>query len=112
MVAQEAEVFAKIQEVLDTVDPNKPDRKAVHVFKIKITQNGEVVKTMVLDLVNIKFYEGDDEAECTLTIPDDILVDIVLNKVETTGLITSGKVTVDGDVELAKVLGSTISQCQ
>lgn len=110
MVAQEAEVFAKIQAVLDTVDPNKPDRKVVHVFKIKITENGEVVKTMMLDLVKIKFYEGDDEAECTMTIPDDILADIVLNKAETTGLITSGKVTVDGDVELAKLLGATLSQ--
>lgn len=105
----EAEVFAKIQAVLDTVDPNKPDRKVVHVFKIKITQNGNVVKTMMLDLVKIKFYEGDEAAECTLTMDDVTLADICLNKIETKGLVESGRVQVEGSIDLAKQLGEALS---
>ncbi|KAL7049285.1 hypothetical protein ACKWTF_003651 [Chironomus riparius] len=109
MVAQEAEVFAKIQAVLDTVDPNKPDRKVVHVFKIKITQNGEVVKTMMLDLVKIKFYEGDDEAECTLVLDDALLNDIVFKRTDGMEELKDGRLVVEGNVELLMKLKEALS---
>ena len=104
----ETEAFENIRAKLQAIDTSNKD--LAHIFKIRITQGGEVVKIMMLDLIKIKFYEGNDDAECTMTIPDDLLADVVLNKAETTGLITSGKVTVEGDVELAKLLGATLSQ--
>lgn len=101
------ESFKKIQARLDSVDPN--NRKVVAIFKFKIRQDGEVVKTMMLDLVNVKLYEGDDEAECTITLDDQLLADIVDKKIEAMEALNKDLIEVEGNLELLYVLKDQIS---
>lgn len=96
------EVFPKIQARLDKVDPN--NRKVVAVFKLRIKQNDEVVKVMMLDLVSVKFYEGDDEAECTITLDDQLLADIVNKKADALEALNKDLIEADGNLELLYVL--------
>ena len=103
----EAEAFPKIQARLDKVDPN--NQKVVHVFKLKITQNGEVVKTMMLDLVKIKFYEGDEAAECTMVLDDVLLNDIVFRRTDGLEELKDGRLVVEGDVELLMKLKEALA---
>jgi hypothetical protein len=101
------EVFSKIQARLDKIDPN--NRKVVAVFKIKIKQNDEVVKVMMLDLVAVKFYEGDDAAECTIALDDQLLADIVNRKVDAMDALNKDLIDADGNLELLHVLKEQIS---
>ncbi|CAG9800311.1 unnamed protein product [Chironomus riparius] len=103
----EAEAFPKIQARLDKVDPN--NQKVVHVFKLKIQQNGAIVKTMMLDLVKIKFYEGDEEAECTLVLDDALLNDIVFKRTDGMEELKDGRLVVEGNVELLMKLKEALS---
>ena len=103
----ETEAFPKIQARLGTVDKN--NRKVVSVFKLKIRQNGAVVKTMILDLVDLKFYEGDVDADCTMIIDDQDLCDIVNKKADSSELLKQGKFQVEGKVELLKQLKEALS---
>lgn len=96
------EVFPKIQARLDKVDPN--NRKVVAVFKLRIKQNDEVVKVMMLDLVSVKFYEGDDAAECTITLDDQLLADIVNKKADALEALNKDLIEADGNLELLYVL--------
>lgn len=101
------EFFDKVQARLDKVDPN--NRKVVAVFKIKIKQNDEVVKTMMLDLVAVKFYEGDVEAECTIALDDQLLADIITRKTSAMDALNKDLIEVDGNLELLHVLKEQIS---
>jgi putative sterol carrier protein len=101
------EAFKKIEARLATVDPN--NRKVVHVFKFKIKKDGAVVKTMMLDLVNVKVYEGDDAAECTIIIDDDLLADIVAKKIDAMQALNEDRVEVEGNLELLYVLKDQLS---
>jgi ubiquinone biosynthesis protein UbiJ len=101
------EGFAKIRARIESVDPN--DRKVVAVFKFKIRQDGEIVKTMILDLVNLKLYEGDDDAECTITIDDQLLADIIEKKTDAMEALNKDLIEVEGNLELLYVLKDQIS---
>jgi hypothetical protein len=103
----EAEAFPKIQARLDKVDP--ANQKVVHVFKLKIKQNGEVVKTMMLDLVKIKFYEADEEAECTLVLDDVLLNDIVFKRTDGLEELKDGRLVVEGNLDLLMKLKEALS---
>jgi ubiquinone biosynthesis protein UbiJ len=103
----EAEAFPKIQARLDKVDPS--NQKVVHVFKLKIKQNGEIVKTMMLDLVKIKFYEGDEEAECTLVLDDALLNDIVFRRTDGMEELKDGRLVVEGNLDLLMKLKEALS---
>lgn len=103
----EAEAFPKIQARLDKVDPK--NQKVVHVFKLKIKQNGEIVKTMMLDLVKIKFYEGDEEAECTLVLDDVLLNDIVFKRTDGMEELKDGRLVVEGNLDLLMKLKEALS---
>jgi len=105
----EEEAFPKIQARLDKVDPNQADRKVVHVFKLKIKQNGEIVKIMMLDLVKLKFYEGDEAAECTLVLDDVLLNDIVFRRTDGLEELKDGRLVVEGDVDLLMKLKESLS---
>lgn len=101
------EGFAKIRARLETVDPN--NRKVVAVFKLRIKQNDEVVKIMMLDLVNVKLYEGDDEAECTITLDDQLLADIINKTTDAMEALNKDLIDVEGNLELLYVLKDQIS---
>lgn len=107
MTLRSDEAFEKIKARLADVDPN--NRKVVHVFKFKITKDGVVVKTMMLDLVKVLVYEGDDEAECTITIDDELIADIVAKKVDAMTALNEDRVEVEGNLELLYVLKDQLS---
>lgn len=101
------DTFKKIQARLDKIDPN--NRKVVAVFKFRIKQNGAIVKVMMLDLVKVKFYEGDESAECTITLDAQLLADIIDRKIDARDASNKDLVEVDGNLELLHVLKEQIS---
>lgn len=101
------EGFDKVRVRLETVDPN--DRKVVAIFKFKIKQGDAVVKTVMLDLRAVKLYEGDDDAECTITIDDQLLADILNKKQDAMEALNKDLIEVDGNLELLYVLKDQIS---
>lgn len=102
----ETEAFETIRAKLEAIDTSNKD--LAHIFKIRITNGGEVVKIMMLDSVNIKFYEGDDEAECTITLEDDLLADIVAKKVSAIEALKEEKIAADGNLELLILLNDQL----
>lgn len=58
----------------------------------------------VLDLVNVKVYVGDDAAECTLTVDDEVMVALGTGKLTTTEALAQDKLDIDGDLALATKL--------
>lgn len=115
-------IFDKIAARVAKVDAN--DRKVKHIYKFKITSGGKVVKTWskffilkqisnsiliiflfkVLDLVNVKVYVGDDAAECTLTVEDEVMVALGSGKLTTAEALAQDKLDIDGDLALATLL--------
>lgn len=102
----ETEAFEGIRTKLAAIDTSNKD--LAHIFKIRITNGGEVVKIMMLDSVNIKFYEGDEEAECTITLEDDLLADIVAKKVSAVEALKEEKIAAEGNLELLIVLNDQL----
>ncbi|KAG5678458.1 hypothetical protein PVAND_008130 [Polypedilum vanderplanki] len=107
MTLRSDEAFKKIEARLLTVDPN--NRKVVHVFKFKVKKDGAVVKTVMLDLVKVKLYEGDDAAECTIILDDELLADIVEKKIDAMKALNEDKIEVEGNLELLYVLKDQLS---
>ncbi|XP_070497489.1 uncharacterized protein [Chironomus tepperi] len=102
----ETEAFDTIREKLQAIDTSNKD--LAHIFKIRITNGGEIVKVMMLDAVNIKFYEGDDDAECTITLEDDLLADIVAKKTSAVDALKEEKISADGNLELLIILNDQL----
>lgn len=97
------DVFKKIEERLAKVDPN--DRKVKHIFKIILTDaSGKVQKTWMLDLINVKLYEGDVEAEVTLKMVDKTLIDIISGAITSTKALNDDMIEIEGNYELVLAL--------
>ena len=101
------EAFNIVRARMAAVDAK--DRKVQAVLKFHITQGGAVVKTMMLDLVNSKLYEGDDAAECTVKIDDQVLADILAMKTDPKEALQKGLCEVEGNKELLTVLKEQIA---
>lgn len=101
------EGFEKIRARIASVNPE--DRKVKAVFKFQIIQDGEVVKTMMLDLVELTLYEGDVEAECTIKIEDQLLADILDKRTDALDALKNNLIEVDGNLELLAVLREQIA---
>lgn len=102
----ESEAFEKIIAKLQAIDTSNKD--LAHVFKIRITQDGEVVKTMILDSIELRFYEGDVDAECTITIDDDLLADIVAKKISAMDAFKEERIAAEGNLELLILLNDQL----
>lgn len=102
----ESEAFDKIKAKLAALDSSNKD--LAHVFKMKITKDGKVVKIMMLDAVTLKFYEGDVDAECTITLDDDLLADIVAKKCSAIEALKEGNILAEGDLSLLVVLNDQL----
>jgi putative sterol carrier protein len=100
------ELFGRIEARLANIDPN--NRTVVHVFKINLKQDGAIVKTMMLDLVNVKWYEGNDSAETTITLDDQLFADIINKKVEAMTALNQDLIAVEGNLELLLPLGEAL----
>lgn len=62
-----------------------------------------------MDLVKVSLYEGDDDAECTITLDDQLLADIVDKKTDAMEALNKDLIEVDGNLELLYVLKDQIS---
>ena len=102
----ETEAFETIREKLQAIDTSNKD--LAHIFKIRITNGGEVVRIMMLDSVNLKFYEGDEDAECTITLEDDLLADIVAKKTSAVEALKEELIAAEGNLELLVILNDQL----
>lgn len=64
---------------------------------------------IVLDLLNVKVYIGDDAAECTITVDDETMVALGEGKMTTVEAVNQGKIQIDGDMSLALKLGPFVT---
>ncbi|CAO1321646.1 unnamed protein product [Diamesa hyperborea] len=101
------EVFAKIETRLTKVDAG--DRKVQHVYKFKITVDGAVAKTWMLDLKSVKLYAGDDSAECTLVLSDETMFQIGTGAIDAKKALNDDLIDIEGNMELIHLLAPFIS---
>lgn len=99
------EAFNKVRARMAKVE----NKKVQAVLKFRITQGGAVVKTMMLDLVNSKLYEGDDAAECTVKIDDQILADILAMRQDPKEALAKGLCEVEGNQSLLTILKEQVA---
>lgn len=102
------EGLSKVRAYLETLDPE--NRQVVAIFKIKIKQDGEIVKSVILDLVKVELYEADDYADCIITLNDGVLADILSRKLDALEALQQDLIEVEGDLNLLKVLKEQISK--
>jgi putative sterol carrier protein len=105
-----SDVFKKIEDRLAKVDPN--DRKVKHIFKLILTEGtktGPTKVTWMLDLVNVKLYEGDVEAEITLKMADTTMIDIMTGTLDSTKALNEDMIDIEGNYELVLALKPYIS---
>lgn len=95
-------VIERVRARLDKIDP--ANRQVTNVYKVKITVGGNVTKSWILDLKNVKLYEGDDSAECTLICDDQAFLDIADKKMEAKEAREKGLLSVEGEMDLAMKL--------
>jgi len=108
-MAQSDEVFARIAKRMETIDP--ANRKVLHIYKFIITDNsGTVLKRWILDLKNVKLYESDDAAECTLTLTDELMVGIGNKTTNAKEALNADKIGVEGELELLWLLEPFLSE--
>lgn len=100
-------VFAKIETRLTKVDAS--DRKVQHVYKFKITVDGAVAKTWMLDLKNVKLYSADDSAECTLVLSDETMFQIGTGAIDAKKALNDDLIDIEGNMELIHLLAPFIS---
>jgi putative sterol carrier protein len=63
-------------------------------------------------LKNSKLYEGDDEADCTITVDDQLLSEIIERKTDAIEALEKGLLKVEGNGELLKALKEQIAALQ
>lgn len=65
---------------------------------------------LVLDLKADKLYVGDDaNAECTLTMDDEVMVSLGNGSLTTQDAVSQGKLSIDGSLDLALKLSPFVS---
>jgi hypothetical protein len=64
----------------------------------------------VLDLKAVKLYKGDIDAECTVTLDDEVMLDLASGKLSAKDALEQDKVDVDGNLEIVKELTPFISE--
>lgn len=102
------DVFKKIEERLAKID--KSDRKVLHTYKFILTDDaGSVVKTWILDLKDVKIYEGTVDAEITLKMNQATIISIVTGQLDSTAALNQDLIDVEGNLELLYLLKPYIS---
>jgi putative sterol carrier protein len=105
-----ADIFKKIEDRLSKID--KSDRKVLHTYKFILTDDsGAVQKTWILDLKDVKIYEGTVDAEITLKMNQSTIIDIVTGKLDSTAALNQDMIDVEGNLELLYLLKPYISSC-
>lgn len=103
-----ADVFKKIEDRLAKID--KSDRKVLHTYKFILTDDsGAVEKTWILDLKDVKIYEGTTETEITLKMNKSTIISIVTGQLDSTAALNQDLIDVEGNLELLYLLKPYIS---
>ncbi|XP_055698513.1 sterol carrier protein 2-like [Phlebotomus papatasi] len=101
-------IIEKIKVRLTKIDPN--NRQVEHVYKFNITVGGKVAKTWVLDLKNVKVFEGDSpDVECSVTVSDEDFFAMGSGTLSTKDALAQDKIDVDGNLELVGKLAPFVS---
>ncbi|GAB0096511.1 sterol carrier protein-2 [Sergentomyia squamirostris] len=101
-------VFEKIKLRLTKIDP--ANRQVENMYKFNITVGGKVAKTWVLDLKNVKLFEGDSpDVECTVTVSDEDFFAMGSGTLTAKDAMAQDKLDVDGNIELVFKLAPFVS---
>lgn len=106
-MAQEG--YAKIESFLKRADPNKA-RDYPYSFKFVVTKAGAPFKTCVVDGMNLKVTKGDAPADVTFKGEEEVVTALLLQKLNVKDAIKVGKITIEGDKEVAKKIEPFIAK--
>lgn len=97
------DIFKKIEGRLAKIDP--AERKVLHTYKFVFTDDaGAVVKTWILDLKDVKLYEGTVETEITLKMNQSTMIKICTGELDSTAALNQDLIDADGNLELLYLL--------
>jgi putative sterol carrier protein len=96
---------AMLNNVRKALESKKPSR-GVFLFVVK---KGEEKKSWVIDLKNKQVREGGGEADCTIHISDQDLVELFSGKLEPQMAFMTGKIKIEGDIMLAQKLETLVA---
>lgn len=104
------EIVQKIRARIAGIDPNSP-RKVTGVFQLSINSDDGSKKAITLDLNKLEVLEGNvhDSPDVSVDFDSDTLVQLTKKELSFCDAVKSGKVTLTGDLELAKTLGNVIT---
>lgn len=100
--------YAKIEAFLKKADPNKA-RDYPYTFKFVITQDGGA-RACVIDGKNLKVTKGDGAADVTFVGGEDVVADLLAQKTNVKDALTAGRITIEGDREIAKIIEPFIAK--
>jgi putative sterol carrier protein len=80
------------------------------VYKFVLTGAGGGTWSVDLTQVPATVTEGDSEAQCTITLPSGVFVDVVNGALSGQKAFLSGKLKVQGNVSLALQLGTILGK--
>ncbi|XP_055852892.1 uncharacterized protein LOC129916783 [Episyrphus balteatus] len=97
-------IIEKIVEKMKAVDPSK--RTIFVIYQINFTKaDGTPSKSFVLDLKDLKIYEGKvDNADGELTVVDEDFYALASKKISFDDFVASGKAKMSGDLSALKTL--------
>lgn len=98
-------VINKIKERVAAVDPN--NRKVVGVFQLKI-KAADGVHDWVVDLKDLKVYEGTAAADGTIAISDEDFIAVGSKQISVADANAQGKAEITGDKALIAQLFAVI----
>jgi putative sterol carrier protein len=103
------QAFEKIRAALTRLDPDPNNRLVLRVFKINIKKNGSIAKTMILDLIKLKFYEGAAESDFIITVEDKLFNDIVNRDASALAAFADGELEIEADAEVIEAVKEKIA---
>ncbi|XP_055303410.1 uncharacterized protein LOC129569039 [Sitodiplosis mosellana] len=104
------EIVEKIRTRIASVDPNGP-RKVTGVFQLNIRSDDGSSRAITLDLNKLEVLDGNvsDAPDVSVDVDGAALVQVATNEISFEDAVATGKATITGDAELAKLLGDVVS---
>lgn len=102
------QAYAKIEAFLKKANPSKA-QEFPYAFKF-VVLTGSGPKAAVVDAKNLKVTKGDGPADVTFTSDEATLVALLTQKTTVKEGISSGKIVIEGDKEIAKKLEPLIAK--
>lgn len=103
-------IVERIRARIASVDPNGP-RKVTGVFQLNIKSDDGSTRQITLDLNKLEVLDGNvhDSPDVSVEVGVDTLAQIAKNEMSFSDGMQSGKISMQGNAELAKTLGVVVS---